>query len=301
MARDFFTQYAVSREAFAEASDALGLDVAGLCFDEDARLDQTEYTQPAILTAEIAMMRALERELGLTAQYFGGHSLGEYTALCAAGVMSLGTAARLVRKRGALMQEAVPLGEGAMAALIADGIASLDLAAALVGLDADIANINATNQVVLSGGKAGVEQAVARVRELFAGAKLDIVALNVSAPFHSRRMRRIEPAFCEALLSAEMSPTNASVVTSNLTRAFHHPDRESIVSALTGQISGTVDWIANMRVLCAVAPVVYEVGPNRPLQRFFRSIGHEITSILSVKTAEKALARSLPEPGEPKP
>ena len=201
------------------------------------------------------------------------------------------------------MQDAVPLAEGAMTALIADGIASTDLSTLLTGVDADVANTNATNQVVLSGGREGVEQAVVRVRELLAGAKLDVVHLNVSAPFHSRRMRAIEPAFREALLSAEMSAENAAVVTSNLLRGFHLPEREAIVSALTGQISGTVDWIANMHALCGVAPVVYEVGPNRPLQRFFRSIGREIKSILSVKTAEKALsgAQSATASEEPKP
>jgi malonyl CoA-acyl carrier protein transacylase len=187
------------------------------------------------------------------------------------------------------MQNAVPVGEGAMAALLADDIASHDLSAELGLTDVDIANVNATNQVVLSGPKAAVERASARAKEVFAGAKLDVVMLNVSAPFHSRLMRNIEAAFREALLAADISAEKASCVTSNLTRGFHLPDREAVVSALTGQISGTVNWIANMQTIRDAAPVIYEVGPNRPLQRFFASIGCKITSILSVKTAEKAL------------
>jgi len=97
MAKDFFDRFACARDAFAEASDALGLDVAALCFEEDPRLDRTEFTQPAILTAEVAMTRALA-ELGLAPAWFGGHSLGEYTALCAAGVLPLGEAARLANE-----------------------------------------------------------------------------------------------------------------------------------------------------------------------------------------------------------
>ena len=107
MARDFCDSFATSRAAFAEASEALSLDVGALCFSEDPRLDLTEFTQPAILTAEIAMFRALQTEFGVSASVFGGHSLGEFTALCAAGALPFDAAVRLVRRRGALMQAAV--------------------------------------------------------------------------------------------------------------------------------------------------------------------------------------------------
>jgi len=116
MAKDFHTDFAVARDAFAEASEACDVDLASISFGEDERLNLTEYTQPCILTAEIAMLAALRSEMGLEAGWFAGHSLGEYTALVAAGVLPLGEAARLVRRRGALMQEAVPAGEGAMLA-----------------------------------------------------------------------------------------------------------------------------------------------------------------------------------------
>jgi len=291
MARDFHDAFAVSRDAFAEASDALHLDLAALCFGDDARLDRTEFTQPAILTAEIAMMRALEREFGLRPTYYGGHSLGEYTALCAAGVVPLGTAVRLVRKRGALMQDAVPVGEGAMVAVVADGVADLAIEREIAELGVDVANRNSANQIVLSGERASVEHASARIAQLLADAPHEIIALNVSAPFHSRKLRGIESDFRAALtaVAAELAATRAAVVTSNLTGGFHRPELESLLEALTRQLSGTVDWIANMRALSDVASEIYEVGPGRPLRGFFKSAGREVTAILSVRTAEKGL------------
>lgn len=289
MAKDFFDRFACARDAFAEASDALGLDVAALCFEEDPRLDRTEFTQPAILTAEVAMTRALA-ELGLAPAWFGGHSLGEYTALCAAGVLPLGEAARLVRRRGALMQEAAPEGAGAMLAVIAQGIAEGDLAAMLAGLDVDVANKNSPEQVVLSGPTAAIDAAAARLEERFAGTEHEVVRLNVSAPFHSRMMRPMEPALRAALEAAPLEAERARRVTSNFTGGFHDGTRAGLVDALVRQASGDVDWVANMRALAKVATSIYEVGPNRPLAKFFRSIGVEVTPILNVRAAEKALA-----------
>ncbi len=291
MARDFHDAFAVSRDAFAEASDALDLDLAALCFGDDPRLDRTEFTQPAILTAEIAMLRALEGELGLRPTHFGGHSLGEYTALCAAGVIDLGAAVRLVRKRGALMQGAVPLGEGAMVAVVAEGIADLGIEPELARLGVDVANRNSRDQIVLSGERSRVEAASERLADLLGGAPHDVVRLNVSAPFHSRMLRVIEPDFRAALeaLSPALVASRAGVVTSNLTGGFHRPEVFALVDALTRQLSGTVDWIANMRALCGVASKTYEVGPGRPLRGFFKSAGREVTAILSVKSAEKEL------------
>lgn len=291
MARDFHDQFAPSREVFAEASDALGWDVARLCFaEEDPRLDQTEFTQPALLTSEIAMLRALETGFGLVPRYFGGHSLGEYTALCAAGVIPLATSVRLVQRRGALMQRAVPLGTGAMTAVVADGIAERDLRAELADLEVDVANLNAPRQIVLSGLAPSIERATARLGESLVGAEL--VPLNVSAPFHSRLMRGIEPEFRDALaaVAGHMVPERAGVVTSNLTGGFHRPEREALIDALTHQIGATVDWIANMRALSEVATRIVEVGPSRPLRAFFRALEREVASVVSVRTAERSLS-----------
>jgi [acyl-carrier-protein] S-malonyltransferase/trans-AT polyketide synthase/acyltransferase/oxidoreductase domain-containing protein len=263
-----------------------------LCFQDDPRLDLTEYTQPAILTAEIAMLRALEQDFGLRATYWGGHSLGEYTALCAAGVVPLPIAARLVRRRGALMQQAVPAGTGSMVAVIARAPATSGLAEALADLEVDVANLNSPDQVVLSGSGPALEQACARVEQFLHGVEHQLVPLQVSAPFHSRAMQTVEAEFGEALeeASPHMRPERASVVTSNLTGRFHLPELAPMLEALRRQIRGTVDWIANMRSLSAAATEIVEVGPHRPLRGFFKSIGRDVMSIVSVRTAEKGLA-----------
>jgi [acyl-carrier-protein] S-malonyltransferase len=286
MAKDFFDAFAVSRDVFAEASDTLGLDLRAICFEGDERLDLTEFTQPAILVAEMAMLRALQAHFGLSPAAFGGHSLGEYTALCAAGVFPLASAVRVVRERGALMQAAVPAGDGAMIAVIGEGVGERDILADLGEDDVDVANRNSKDQVVLSGGAGPI----ARASRTLAERGLEVVPLNVSAPFHSRRMRAIEPAFRKVL--EEVSPLaardKAITVTSNLRGGFHRPD--DLLEALTKQISGTVDWIANMNALMGAADKIYEVGPHRPLRGFFKSVGRDITPILSVKVAQRELS-----------
>ena len=292
MARDFCDQFATSRAVFAEASEALSLDVASLCFSEDPRLDLTEFTQPAILTAEIAMFRALEAEFGLSASVFGGHSLGEFTALCAAGAIPFDVAVRLVRRRGALMQAAVPAGEGAMVAVCGAGVAGLALAAAVDADGIDVANENSPDQVVLSGPAATMDRACDRVRELAKGIDVEFVPLTVSAPFHSRRMRGVEAEFRPALDAAagSLASERSGAVTSNFRGGFHTGLAADLLDALEHQIAGTVRWVDNMRALTGAADRILEVGPGRPLRGFFKSLGVEVTSIISCKTAEKAIA-----------
>ncbi len=292
MARDFCDQFATSRAVFAEASEALSLDVASLCFSEDPRLDLTEFTQPAILTAEIAMFRALQAEFGLSASVFGGHSLGEFTALCAAGAIPFDVAVRLVRRRGALMQAAVPAGEGAMVAVCGPGVAGLALAAAVDADGIDVANENSPDQVVLSGPAATMDRACDRVRELAKGVEVEFVPLTVSAPFHSRRMRSVEAEFRPALDAAarSLASERSVAVTSNFRGGFHTGLPADLLDALEHQIAGTVRWIDNMRALAGAADRILEVGPGRPLRGFFKSLGVEVTSIISCKTAEKAIA-----------
>ncbi|MGB4548271.1 MAG: acyltransferase domain-containing protein, partial [Syntrophales bacterium] len=142
MGRDFFETVNASRETFLEASDALGWDVAAMCFGEDARLHRTEYAQPCILVTEIAMLRGLRALYGLDPQFFGGHSLGEYTALVAAGVLPLSTVIKIVHVRGRLMQEATPVGIGGMSALISRDLDIDMILEALRDLPIDVANIN---------------------------------------------------------------------------------------------------------------------------------------------------------------
>jgi malonyl CoA-acyl carrier protein transacylase len=296
MGRDFHAQFTVSRDAYAEASDALGIDVARVCFDDDPRLDETEFTQPCIVTTEVAMYRALKAELGLEASFFGGHSLGEYAALCAAGAMSLADAVRVTRSRGALMQAAVPKGEGAMLAVISAGIGNRDLAADLSGLGVDVANRNSPDQVVVSGAAPAVVEASALLERLLEGAEHRLVPLNVSAPFHSRLMRGIEPEFRGVLsgVSHAMRPDAARACVSNVTGGFHGGAAASVIDLLTRQISSPVDWIANMNALGNVAGRIYEVGPGKPLTGFFKSIGRVAAPILSVKHAQRELGAAQP-------
>ncbi len=291
MGRDFFERFAVARETYAEASDALGTDLPALCFGDDARLDLTEFTQPAILVTEIAMLRSLREELGLAPAVFGGHSLGEYTALCAAGALPLDAAARLVRRRGALMQAAVPEGHGAMIAVLSAGVAERDLAVDFAGIDVDVANRNSPDQIVLSGPTEAIGLAAARAEDVLRGLEHSVVRLNVSAPFHSRAMRSIEDRLRAELdaVTPKLVPEHAARVTSNLTGTFHVPALGPIVDALVGQASGTVDWIANMLALAQAASTIYEVGPHRPLRGFFRAIGRDVVSVMSTRNLEGAL------------
>jgi malonyl CoA-acyl carrier protein transacylase len=282
MAKDFHDAFPRARDAFAEASDGCGVDLAAIAFRDEQKLNLTEFTQPCILTAEIAMQRVVAAERGLDARWFAGHSLGEYTALVAAGVLSLGEAAKLVRRRGALMQQAVPPGEGAMLAVIAKGLELDALRAELAGLDVDAANHNSSSQIVVSGSAADVEQARERLAK---GRRL--IPLNVSAPFHSRLMRTIEPAFASELASSSIDASNAPQVASNYTGGFHAADAAAVRDALVKQISGTVRWVDNMKALGERATRIVEVGPGRPLSAFFRDVGVKVEAITDLASAEE--------------
>jgi malonyl CoA-acyl carrier protein transacylase len=287
MGLDFAERHAAARAVFEEASAALELDVAGICAGDD-RLGRTEYAQPCILTAEIAMLAALRAGFGFDAQRFGGHSLGEYSALVAAGALPLADAVKLVRVRGRLMQDAVPVGRGGMIAVIQTSL-DIDAVAAIArGCGLDVANYNSPSQVVLSGENEGLAQATPLVQEL--GAR--VVALEVSAPFHSRLLRGVEPEFAAALegVRPSLSADCATAVTSNFTGALHEGAADAVVAALLRQITGSVRWIDNMQVLAAGADRIIELGPNKPLSKFFKEIGHDVTPILNVRGAEKVLA-----------
>jgi [acyl-carrier-protein] S-malonyltransferase/trans-AT polyketide synthase/acyltransferase/oxidoreductase domain-containing protein len=286
MGKDFHDAFALAREAFAEASEGAGLDLAAIVFaEDDERLNLTEYTQPCILAAEIAMFRVLQSEFGLRPEFFAGHSLGEYTALVASGSLELREAARLVRRRGALMQQAVPPGEGAMAAVIGKSLDLEEIRRALDGLEVDPANHNSPSQIVISGSAEDVE----RARELLVAPGRRFVPLNVSAPFHSRFMRPVEGQFAEELARARLDAALAPRVASNFTGGFHSDDETSVRENLVRQISGTVRWVDNMRALAARADRIVEIGPARPLSGFFRELGISTTAVVSLKSAERAL------------
>ncbi|MGH7805463.1 MAG: ACP S-malonyltransferase [Candidatus Binatia bacterium] len=288
MGKDFHEKFAAARAVYDEASVAAGIDLAALCFGKDERLGLTEFTQPAILTTEIAMLRALEAEHGLRGDVFAGHSLGEYVALVAAGVMSLADAVRLVRRRGALMQQAVPAGEGAMVAVIGAGLELDRLREQVADLGVDAANHNSPSQVVLSGPAAGVAEATKRL----AAEGRRCVALEVSAPFHSRMMRGIEDAFAGHLASVELDLSRAPAVASNFTGGFHEASADSIRGALVRQIAGTVRWVDNMRAIAPRAKQIVELGPGRPLTGFFKELGVATVAVRNLREAEKAFKRT---------
>jgi [acyl-carrier-protein] S-malonyltransferase/trans-AT polyketide synthase/acyltransferase/oxidoreductase domain-containing protein len=290
MGKDFYEQIPVCRQTFEEAADALGWDVAALCFGEDEKLNLTEFTQPCIVTAEICMLRGLKERYGFTPDYYGGHSLGEFTALVAAGVMPLDDTVRIVQTRGRLMQEAVPVGVGGMAAVISENLDIDMLAEAMEGLNAGIANINSANQVVISGALHAIDEAEKRLTENFPPEKtFRFIRLNVSAPFHSAFMKVIEGRFAETLeqLGRNMNAENAFRVTSNYTGSFHDNDVPLIKRNLVSQLSNTVNWRKNMQILADKAEGIYEVGPGRPLRDFFKTIGVACQSVTGLGAAEK--------------
>jgi [acyl-carrier-protein] S-malonyltransferase/trans-AT polyketide synthase/acyltransferase/oxidoreductase domain-containing protein len=293
MGKDFYDGIPESRRTFEEAADALGWDVAGLCFSEDERLNLTEFTQPCIVTTEIAMLRGLAARYGFQASCFGGHSLGEFTALVAADALPFGEAVRIVQARGRLMQGAVAPDVGAMTALIAEDLDPEAAQGLLTGLAVDVANINSTRQLVLSGEAHDVAAAEARLAEaLKERSGLRFVRLNVSAPFHSRLMAPILEPFSQVLKDQGpgLAAGAATAVTSNYRGGFHEGSLAAVHEALVLQISNAVRWRANMAALAGRAGRIVEIGPGRPLRDFFRTIGVECVSVTTLATAELAFS-----------
>ncbi len=290
MARDFYDADPDARAVFDEASEACGLDLTELCFNDDERLALTEFAQPALLSAEVAMSRVLENRFGLRAKAFGGHSLGEYTALVTAGVLGLGEAARVVRERGRLMQDAVPPGRGRMVAVFVRGLDTAEVERCTEGTASAVANDNSPEQIVVSGLAADVEIFEQRLAKTFPPKSFRVISLKVSAPFHCSLMTRIEPAFAEILGSVQLNATErAASVTSNYTGGFHKPDGEDIRENLLRQISSRVRWRENMEALRGRCGRVIEVGPAPVLRGFFKAAGLAIATVSDLPSAEKAL------------
>lgn len=232
-----------ARAVLDEVDEALGESLSALMRDGPAEtLTLTQNAQPALMAASLAAMRALETEFGVpvtAAKYVAGHSLGEYSALAAAGALSVTDAARLLRLRGQAMQRAVPVGEGAMAALLG---ADLDLASAACAAGAahgvcQIANDNAPGQIVISGAKAAVEAAIAEAQSL--GLKR-AMPLPVSAPFHCAMMAPAADAMAAALAEAEITRPKVPVI-ANVTAQIE-TDPASIRKLLVEQVTGRVRW-----------------------------------------------------------
>ena len=240
MGRDLAATSATARAVFDEADAALGFSIAKICFDgpEDT-LTLTANTQPAILTNSIAVFRVL-MERGLRFDVVAGHSLGEWSALVAAGALSLADAVRLANLRGTYMQEAVAVGVGAMAALLglaSDATATVCSDASRDGEPVEIANLNGGGQIVISGHAAAVERAIALAKT--AGAKR-AVALSVSAPFHCSLMKPAAERLRAALANVEIKSPSVPVITN--VRAEATQDPTTIRQLLVEQVTASVRW-----------------------------------------------------------
>ena len=262
--------FPVARETMSEADEALGESLSGLCFEGPAeRLVLTENTQPAILAVSVAAYRVLVSK-GIVPSFVAGHSLGEYSAHVAAGTMTFGDALRTVRRRGRYMQEAVPVGEGAMAAILGldpEKVAQA-CAEAAEGSVVSPANLNAPGQVVIAGAADAVARASARAREL--GAKRAI-PLPVSAPFHCALMRPAEARLAPELRALTVTDPSIPVV-ANVDAEVKRTAAEGI-EALVRQVSSPVRWEDVMRRLASEGVHKYvEVGPGAVLTGLGRKI-----------------------------
>jgi [acyl-carrier-protein] S-malonyltransferase len=295
MGKDFYDNVPASREVYDEASQAAGWDIGAMCFGEDERLNLTEFTQPCILTTEMAMIRAVQTLFGFSPVLFGGHSLGEFTALVAAGALPLSEAVKIVQIRGRLMQEAVPVGVGTMAAIISDNVDLDVVRLALKDLPIDVANINSANQVVISGKADAMPEAEARLQEgLAKDNPFRFIVLNVSAPFHSRFMSTIVEPFGDTLrvVGKGIDHEKSVAVTSNYRGGFHSGLYEDLIYNLVSQLNNSVLWVENMKSLAEQAGAIYEVGPGRPLRDFFKTINVICSSITTFSTAERMFTKS---------
>jgi [acyl-carrier-protein] S-malonyltransferase len=262
--------FPVARQTMAEADEALGQDLSGLCFNgPEDQLVLTENTQPAILAVSIACYRVLA-ERGYAPSFVAGHSLGEYSAHVAAGTLSFADALRTVRRRGRYMQEAVPVGHGAMAAILGLDAAKIAEAceAAAEGDVVSPANMNAPGQVVIAGSKAAVTRAIERAKAL--GARRAI-PLPVSAPFHCALMKPAEDRLAPELRALTASNPRVPVVAN--VDAEPKRDAAAAVEALVRQVSSPVRWEDVMRRLASEGVHKYvEVGPGAVLTGLGRKI-----------------------------
>ena len=270
MGKDFYEQSETARQVIDKASELLDIDMKELCFEENDRLDQTEYTQAALVTVCMAMEHVL-RERGLKADVTAGLSLGEYCAIASAGGMSTEDAITTVRKRGILMQNAVPGGKGSMAAVL--GLTGEAIEKAIEGIDGvSIANYNCPGQIVITGWKESVEKASEVLKE--AGAKR-VLPLNVSGPFHSPMLTEAGEELGKVLENVEVSPLMIPYVT-NVT-AGYVTDITETKALLAKQVASSVRWQQSVENMIADGVDIFvEIGPGKTLAGFMRKISRDV-------------------------
>ena len=284
MGSELAAKYAASRKVFEEADDALGFSISELCFSGTAEaLQLTENTQPAILTTSIATLRAMEAEGMPAPDFVAGHSLGEYSALVAAGALSLSDAVKTVRLRGRFMQEATPVGSGAMAAVMgADVDAVFEICnEAKEGEVCSPANINSPNQIVIAGHAAAVDRAIALFKERM-GKRA--IKLNVSAPFHCALMNPAQERLAAELEKIEFHDLRLPLIT-NVDAAAITGGADAR-AALVRQVSSPVRWLESMQLLIQEGVQSFvEVGPGKVLCGLLRQIERS-ANCLNVGDAE---------------
>ena len=298
MGADLAQAFPAAREVLQEVDDALGQHLSRLMRDgPEDELTLTENAQPALMATSLAVMRALERDFGVgveKAAFVAGHSLGEYSALAAAGAIGLGDAARLLKLRGQAMQRAVPVGAGAMASLIGPkaDVALAEEAAqagAAVGVCV-VANDNNQGNVVISGDKAAVDAAIAKAKELGARA----ILLNVSAPFHCPLMKPAAEEMAAALAEARIQAPRAPLVANVTARPTH--DADEIRRLLVDQVTGRVRWRESVAWLAETGGVTRfaEAGAGKVLSGMVKRIAPDAEAVaLNAPADLEAFAKSL--------
>jgi [acyl-carrier-protein] S-malonyltransferase len=294
MGRDLADNFPAASQVFEEADTALGFALSELCFNGPAeQLQLTENTQPAILTVSIAALRALEADGFPRPDFAAGHSLGEYSALVAAGSLSLTDAVKTVRARGRFMQEAVPVGAGAMAAILGVGLDIVVSACeeAAQGQVCSAANINSQNQVVIAGDAGAVDRAIELLQER--GAKR-AMRLKVSAPFHCALMQPAQERLAVELKGITFRNLTTPIVTNVDAKAISSGDEAR--DALVRQVSQPVRWLDSVEFLMSQGvQSLFEIGPGRVLSGLARQIDRSLRCVnvedkASLSTTRDAIA-----------
>jgi [acyl-carrier-protein] S-malonyltransferase len=280
MAKDFYDSFEDSKKVIDDADEVLDIDLKHICFDENEDINKTEFTQPAMVAAEVAIYEHV-KNTGLKADVFAGLSLGEYSALTACGAMSLTDAIKTVRQRGILMQNEVPLGEGAMAAVIAMDADIIAKVCEDTPGNVQIANYNCPGQIVISGETEALDKAVEALQA--AGAKR-VIKLNVSGPFHSKMLEPAGEKLYAFLKDVEIAEDFLPYVCN--ADARYVTDAADVKSLLMRQVYSSVRWQQSIEAMIADGVDTFvEVGPGKTLSGFMKKINREVKCI-NIATVE---------------
>lgn len=287
MGADFYEHSELARTVYDTADQMLDIDIKALCFEENDKLDITEYTQAALVTTCLAMTKVV-LDAGIKPDITAGLSLGEYCAVAAAGGMKYEDAISTVRKRGILMQNAVPAGIGAMSAIM--GMTGEEIEAVISGIDGvTVANFNCPGQIVITGKIEAVEEANEKLRE--SGARRTVL-LNVSGPFHSPMLLGAGEELAKVLEPLELSKLNIPYVTNVTARPV--TDISKTKALLAAQVSASVRWQQSMEYMIANGVDTFiEIGPGRTLAGFMKKINRDVNmyNISSWEDVEKVVSK----------